>query len=327
LPIGREYGILRRTGVKQISVFSSLTTPPVLIFQCFLQMFCLLPDVTDKRVDYIEVDFRCGEKISDILQAELYAAGYLSFMTTDNGFSAYIPINNFKPGKIEKILNKYAVDASIDFKIQKIGDRNWNEHWENNYYKPIAVDQKCLVRASFHSVKKSYPLEIIINPRMSFGTGHHESTYLMIREILKSTVKGKYVLDIGCGTGILSILCKKLGAKKIVAIDNNKWAIKNAEENRKINKIRNIEFIEGEIDAIEESKKFGIILANINQKVILNQLSLYAPRLQAGGTLILSGFFKEAVKEIIMVSKRLDLQESARAIRNSWAALKLNKPA
>jgi ribosomal protein L11 methyltransferase len=270
------------------------------------------------------LSFICDQIIADILVAELSNIGYDSFLTTDAGFEASISLNHFSQKELDELINSYASLGSITYHCNEIREKNWNAVWEKNF-KPIVVENQCVVRATFHKIKKKYPIDLIINPKMAFGTGHHETTYLMIQNQLNTNHDSKRVLDAGCGTGILSILAEKLGAEKIIGFDIDKWAYENSLENISLNSCHRIEIIEGKLDKISSQHTFDIILANINLNVILEDLNSYCGYLSPGGKLILSGFLVSDLDTILYPTKDINLTLIEQNYRNKWMSVILKK--
>ena len=241
--------------------------------------------------DYIGVSFHCTEGFKEILIAELGALGFESMLEKETGIEAYILNDEYNPGDIEELINRYDTQQ-ITYTVEKVATRNWNEEWEKNY-EPIIVEDKCIVRATFHDPVDNFPIQIIINPRMSFGTGHHATTYLMLQQQMELDQKGKRVLDAGCGTAILAVMAEKLGASEVIAYDNNTWTIENAPENLSLNNTKNVQILEGTIGTLNLQGKFDIILANINKNVLLDEMKDYVSYLNDPGVLILSGFYSQ----------------------------------
>src|SRR5690606_20374736 len=198
--------------------------------------------------------------------------------------------------------------TSLSFSFDKIEKQNWNEEWEKNY-EPIIVDDKCLIRASFHNLDKKYPYEIIITPKMSFGTGHHQTTYLMIKSQLDIDHEGKRVLDAGCGTAILSIMASKRGAKEVEAFDIDEWSITNGNENCEVNSCTNIRLQQGTITEVEIHGEFDVVLANINKNVLLDEIKIYQQYLNKDGLLLLSGFFTTDIDDLKTEPSKYNLIE------------------
>lgn len=266
----------------------------------------------------------CDPAYTEILIAELSLAEFDSFLENDNGFETYAEGENFNASRVEEIRKKYEDDASITFTFSRVEKKNWNAEWERSF-SPIVVEDQCLIRASFHHVEKQYPYEIIITPKMSFGTGHHQTTWLMVRNMLSIDHAGKRVMDAGCGTAILSILASKRGAREVEAFDIDDWSVENGNENTAINSCGNIRIQQGKITEISLSGSFDIILANINKNVLLEEMRHYASFLRSGGTLLLSGFFTSDIPDLLREASTLALTERHRDEREGWAALTLEK--
>lgn len=255
---------------------------------------------------------------SEILIAELAELGFDSFEETAEGVDAYL-LNDKWNKKILSGLNmlsNLAFDIKYSSKI--IHQKNWNKIWESNF-KPILINKYCGVRANFHP-PLNLKYELVITPKMSFGTGHHETTSMVMNYILNMNFKGLKVLDVGCGTGILSILSEKTGASSIDAIDVDKWCYENTIENSILNKCNFVRAFCGNITFFEQSK-YDIILANINKNIIMNDISIYSKLLNPRGQLILSGFYVSDIIEIDNKAKSLKLEIVSEKVKNSWASI------
>jgi len=256
---------------------------------------------------------------TEILIAELSQAGFESFVETDEGVSAYIQHKNWNP----EILNEIQILCSDEFEItftsEDIEQVNWNAQWEKNF-KPIVVDNTCAVRAPFHE-KFDVAYDIIIEPKMSFGTGHHETTYMMIQHMLNHELVNKSVLDMGCGTAVLAILAELKGAQPIEAVDIDNWCYINSIENVERNKCKSITVFEGDASLLKE-KRYDVILANINRNILLNDIETYALCLNRNGTLFLSGFYNEDIPIIQSECNKHDLTYVQSLEKNNWVALK-----
>lgn len=271
---------------------------------------------------HTKLEVVCDPEYSEILIAELAEANFDTFLELENGFEAYAEGENFDKGRVDEIMKKYESVTPLRFSFSQIAKRNWNEEWEKSFA-PIVVENQCLIRASFHQAEKSYPYEIIITPKMSFGTGHHQTTWLMVKNMLSLDLHNERVMDAGCGTAILSILASKMGAADVEAFDIDDWSVENGNENTQINHCGNIRIQQGKINEVELSGTFDVILANINKNVLLDELATYASYLNAGGKLLLSGFLNFDFDDLLVEAKRHNLIEVKRDERETWAALLL----
>ena len=275
------------------------------------------------------IELNCGilpdnEENRGLLTALLMQNGYESFMETDNGLNAYIDADKFEISFVIGLKdNKLPFTVLPNF--CRIADKNWNEVWMNNYFNPIVFEDKLVVRASFHKNFPKTETELIIDPKRAFGTGNHSTTYLIIEEILKLDVLGKNVLDVGCGTAILSILCCKKGATKALAIDNDENACINAKENIQVNSVKGLKVIEG--TAANITGNFDIIFENIWKNIVLNDIPTLFKHTNPGGNVFLSGFFKEDAKDIITCAENVGYKFLNTIEKGEWALVKLEKPA
>lgn len=266
----------------------------------------------------------CHPDFTELLLAEIGEAGFDTFIETDDGFEAYVEREKFDRNHVEDILQKYSKQTTLAFSYSHVKQRNWNEDWERSY-EPIIVDDRCLIRADFHKIDKRYPYELIITPKMSFGTGHHQTTYLMIKNQMDIDHRQKRVMDAGCGTAILSVMACKLGASIVEAFDIDEWSVSNSEENIEVNQCSNINHQLGKLADLKFDEPFDIILANINKNVLLDEMNLYAQHLKPSGLLLLSGFYDYDIEDLLAVANVYGLSESKRDIREEWAALVLVK--
>ena len=258
---------------------------------------------------------------SDILISQLGDVGFDSFVENETGFDAYIT-EDLEPSVN---LNEFEfTDFSFSFEKERIEQTNWNAEWEKNF-EPVLVDDLLVIRAPFHEPNKKVKHEIVIMPKMSFGTGHHDTTWLMCKQIFDLELKDKSVLDMGCGTGVLAILAKKLGAAKVVGIDIDEWSVENAIENCASNNCSDIEIKLGDKEILDSYTEFDIILANINKNVLKVQIPLYSRLLKANGFLLLSGFFNTDVEELEKHAQANHLILIKSFTKNNWAVMKLVK--
>lgn len=273
---------------------------------------------------YTRLTVNCAPEFNEIFVAELAEAGFDTFMENENGLEAFVEEEKFDHEAVEEIKKKYSDVTEFTFSFDKIEKKNWNEEWEKNY-EPINVEDKCLIRAEFHKPEKKFPYEIIITPKMSFGTGHHQTTYLMIKNQMTFDHKNKRVMDAGCGTAILSVMASKLGATSVEAFDIDEWSVVNGEENKTLNSTANINIQQGKISEVKLTGAFEIILANINKNVLLAEMNIYASFLPSKGKLLLSGFYTHDIQDLLNVAAPLQLKEVSRDERETWACLLLEK--
>lgn len=256
--------------------------------------------------------------------AEIAEAGFDTFMETDTGFEAYAEEGKADRKQIEAIQEKYKHVKPLLLLFERVEKQNWNEEWEKNV-DPIIVEDTVLVRASFHQLNRKFPIEIIITPKMSFGTGHHQTTHLMLSNQLKVDHKGKRVMDAGCGTAILSIMASKVGAKEVEAFDIDEWSVVNGKENAEVNNTPNIRIQQGSIRDLKFSESFDVVLANINKNVLIEEMEQYAWHLKPGGHLLISGFYTSDIPDLISVAGKNELTEVRRSEMETWAAVLLRK--
>lgn len=266
----------------------------------------------------------CDSDFTELLIAEIAEAGFDTFMETDGGFEAYAEEDHYDKDKVDEIRSRYSEQTSLVFQYDRIEKQNWNEAWEKSY-QPIIVEDRCLIRAEFHQVEKQYPYVITITPKMSFGTGHHQTTYLMVKSQMDIDHHGKRVMDAGCGTAILSIMAAKLGAVYVEAFDIDEWSVVNGKENMEVNHTPHINLQQGKLSELNIQGTFDIILANINKNVLLDELKLYHRYLQPGGLLLLSGFYTHDIADLSAEAAHYNLHPARSDERETWASLLLKK--
>ena len=274
-------------------------------------------------MDYIQVSITCLEEYREILIAELAAVGFDSFLETDSGLEAYVPQDLFARDSFDEVIATYREAASLTVVEGILPKVNWNEEWEKNY-DPIEVDQLVYVRASFHAPKSGFRYEIVINPKMSFGTGHHATTFQLLSMQGKIDHQGKRVLDVGSGTGILAIMAQLLGAKQVEAFDIDSWCVDNGNENFDLNGVSTRMGL-GTIREVQPQGPYELVLANINKNVLLDELAIYSSLLTDQGLLLLSGFYSEDIEDLVQAASAQGLTLTMQTTKDNWAALCLQK--
>ena len=258
----------------------------------------------------------------EILIAELGSVGFESFTENENGVTAYIQKKDWHGDILEDIQLLQSEEVKIAYDIEEIEQVNWNSEWEKNF-EAIQVDDLVSIRAPFHD-NPNLKYDIVIEPKMSFGTGHHETTHLMIQHLTDLDLEKKTVLDMGCGTGILAIFAEMKGAKKLDAIDIDDWCYKNSLENVERNHCKNISVYKGDASLLE-NKRYDVIIANINRNILMQDIPVYVKNLNKNGILLLSGFYVKDIPIINKVATKNKLQLEKQLERNSWVALKFRR--
>lgn len=273
---------------------------------------------------YIEFDFKLKplQPVSDILLAELGELGFDSFVETEEGLKAYISEEFYKKDILKYVFVLTNPEFQIEYTTQEIEQVNWNAEWEKNF-DPIVVDEKCRVRAPFHD-KGEEEYDIVMEPKMSFGTGHHATTHMMIQHILKHDFKNKKVLDMGCGTAVLAILAEMRGAQPIDAIDIDEWCFLNSEENIERNNCKHITAEQGEASVLK-GRRYDVVIANINLNILLNDMQTYTETLRENGTIFLSGFYTEDLKKIRLECTKHNLSYVNHYVKDNWVGAKFIK--
>lgn len=239
-----------------------------------------------------------------------------AFEELEDGLLASCEPAEYDPSEVEAVLARYGVQ----YTMEDVAKVNWNEEWEKNY-DPVIVRDECVVRATFHDPRPDFPYEIIITPKMSFGTGHHATTYQVLDYQLSLDHTGKRVLDVGCGTGALAIMASKRGASEVSAVDIDEWCIENSQENFSLNSCEHIGIQLGGIEVIAEDRKFELILANINKNVLMDQMEAYVSHLAPQGGLVLSGFYQEDIDDLQALATSLGLSRSHHTVKDRWAMM------
>lgn len=274
-------------------------------------------------MNYFQYNFivQPPEPGSDILISLLADYGFESFENTENGFTAFIPEQENTLLDLSDLLFE---DFTFSFESKKIEQVNWNEEWEKNF-SPVIVSENCVIRAPFHQLETQPQFDIVIMPKMSFGTGHHDTTWLVCKNMLEFDFKNKYVFDMGCGTGVLAILAKKLGAVNVVGNDIDDWSVENAIENCNNNHCPDIKIIKGDGELFSQKNQYDIVLANINKNVLKSYIPKIAETIKPGGYLFLSGFFKTDCDELIALASNHLLKLYKLEHKKEWAVIILQK--
>lgn len=273
---------------------------------------------------YLEISFSPlpSEEAKSLLMAELLEIGFESFAEEEHSLLGYFSSELYHEVLINQIsfLKNY---PEVKFEVKPLADINWNQEWESNY-QPITIAGKCHVRAPFHPSLPGITYEILIEPKMAFGTAHHETTQLMAAWLMEMDVKGKEVLDMGCGTGILAILANKMGAAHVIGIDNDEWAWRNCMENFRINRVAKGAVYQGDAAMISHDC-YDLILANINRNVLLKDMQAYYKGLRNNGTLLLSGFYQQDIEAIVASASENKMQLITSRTLNNWSVALFNK--
>ena len=276
---------------------------------------------------YFEVTFSvnpCNETATDILSALIAETGFESFVECEGGMQAYVQQSLFDEDALKNIIAEFPIpETEITYTITEPEDKDWNEEWEKNFFQPIVIEDRCVIHSTFH---KDYPkaeYDIVINPQMAFGTGHHETTSSILGELLDADLKGKSVLDMGCGTSILAILASMRGADHVTAIDIDDWCVNNSKDNIALNNINNITVELGDASLLEGRKPFDVIIANINRNILLNDMAAYTACMHKGSEIYMSGFYVQDIDAIRSKGESLGLRFVHYREKNNWAAVKL----
>lgn len=278
--------------------------------------------------DYIEsrLDLTpCSETLTDLLANSLAEAGYESFVPDDGGLTAFVRREDFDAAAVEAaveaLLPIFGAKAEMSHKV--VEGRDWNAEWEKNYFKPIVIDGRVVIHSTFHTDVPEAEYDIVIDPKMAFGTGHHATTTLMMRRLLSTPLEGKHVMDMGTGTGILAILALMLGAGRVDAVEIDPFAHENAVANAELNHVKPSSIILGDASALADVKGVDIFLANINRNIILADLPAYASTLSHGASVMLSGFYEEDIPMIVDAARPLGLEFADSSVLDRWASLHL----
>lgn len=273
---------------------------------------------------YTRLRAACPQEFAEILIAETAEAGFDTFMETMEGFEAFAEEDRYDAAMLEDIRLQYADACNPVFTLDRVEKENWNEQWEKSF-EPVIVGDQCIVRAEFHKTEQQYPYEIVITPKMSFGTGHHATTWLMLHAQLGIDHSGMSVMDAGCGTAILAIMAYKRGAKWVDAFDIDEWSAVNGEENLRNNGCKDVNLRQGTIRSLSFEGVFDLILANINRNVLLADMDAFAGNLRRGGQLLLSGFYTSDAGDLVAAAAAQGFDLERQEEREGWCSLLLRR--
>lgn len=304
-------------------------------------------------MQYLEFTFTtnpANEAVQDVLSAVLAEIGFDSFVHTDeldrpakertddpeapvladkeaeDHFRCYIQKALYNKEALEEVLATFPLPGvEVSYTMAEAEDKDWNEEWEKNYFKPLVVDGRCVIASTFHENVPTAEYRITINPQMSFGTGHHATTSQMISRLLSDSIEGLEVLDMGCGTSILALLARMRGARHCVAVDVDEWCVKNSRENIALNGLDGIDVELGDASSLADKGPFDLIIANINLGILLNDLKHYVPRMKAGGHIYMSGFYDTDVPKLLAEAQAQGLTLVDEHVLDGWACIKLQK--
>lgn len=265
----------------------------------------------------------CSEIMTDILASMLGEEGYESFVPDSGGLTAYVKEELFSPEAVNRVIQNFPMDTVITSTHKLVEGRDWNAEWEKNYFKPIVIDDLCVIHSSFHKDVPTCNYDIVIDPKMAFGTGHHATTTLMLRRLLSTDETGLKMVDMGTGTGILAILASMRGASRVDAIEIDEFAWQNAGENLKLNHAGQVNLHLGDASKLASIRDIDIFMANINRNIITADLAAYADTLSPGARVWLSGFYEEDIPVIMKVAEELGLAYSNHTTLDKWASLEL----
>lgn len=278
---------------------------------------------------YLEFIFHtepCTEVVNDVLSAVLGEVGFESFVEQEGGIAAYIQTALYDEETLKSALDSFPLaDTTLTYTYKEAEDKDWNEEWEKNFFQPIVIGNRCVIHSTFHHDVPQAEYDIVINPQMAFGTGHHETTSLIIGELLEADLQGKALLDMGCGTSILAILARMRGAAPCAAIDIDEWCVRNSLENIELNHVDSISVFQGDASILPDKGPFDVVIANINRNILLNDMKHYVARMNPGARLFMSGFYTDDIPAIHEEAERNGLRFVHHKEKNRWAAVQFEK--
>lgn len=279
---------------------------------------------------YLEFNFQttpCSETANDLLAGLLGEAGFESFVEQENGLAAYIQKDLYDEAALKQALADFPMpDTQVTYTFAEAEDKDWNEEWEKNFFQPIVIGNRCVIHSTFHHDVPQADYDVVINPQMAFGTGHHETTSLVIGELLDAPLAGKRVLDMGCGTSILAILARMRGAAACTAIDIDDWCVRNSLENIELNHVDNIQVFQGDASSLEQVGPFDVVIANINRNILLQDMKHYVARMVPGARLYMSGFYIDDIPVIRAEAERNGLTFAGHQEKNRWVVTRFELP-
>lgn len=276
-----------------------------------------------KYLEFIFHTTPCTETVNDVLSAVLADVGFESFVERPDGIAAYIQANLYNEENVRQVITDYPLpDTDITYSYTEAEDKDWNEEWEKNFFQPIVIGDRCVIHSTFHHDVPQVEYDIVINPQMAFGTGHHETTSLIISELLDTDLQGKEVLDMGCGTSILAILARMRGAVSCTAVDIDDWCVRNSQENIALNHLDGIDVYQGDASSLADKGPFDVVIANINRNILLADMRYYVARMKKGALLFLSGFYTEDIPALRSEAESLGLRHDGQREKNRWATVK-----
>ena len=277
-------------------------------------------------MNYFDFTFHttpCTVIVNDVLSAVLGEAGFESFVEQTDGIAAYIQKDLYNETVLKEALANFPLpDTQVEYAYQEAEDKDWNEEWEKNFFQPIIIGDRCVIHSTFHHDIPQAEYDIVINPQMAFGTGHHETTSLIIGELLDNDLQGKSLLDMGCGTSILAKLARMRGADPCTAVDIDEWCVRNSLENIELNGVDRISVFQGDASLLKDQGPFDVIIANINRNILLNDMKRYVSCMHPGSELYMSGFYVDDIPVIQAEAEHNGLRFVHHKEKKRWAAVK-----
>ena len=323
----RRYGQRNEKQVREKAVGCFVCENKLLPLQAFESNLTIQPFNHSTSMQYTLLQLSTAFEepfMNDVLVAELADLGFESFETDQELIKAYIQNSMLDKAKVEQALRDFMFDGIREYHFSACEDKDWNEEWEKHFFEPIVIDRECVIHASFARDVPECKYDIVIDPKMAFGTGHHQTTSLMLSAILSEPMADKCVLDMGCGTAVLAILASMRGASKVVAVDIDDWCVRNAQENIEMNHIDNVEVVLGD-SSVLEGRLFDVIIANINRNILLSDMKVYAGCMNIGGKLLLSGFYTDDAELLIEEGRRYGLELVSIGEKDRWCRVMLQK--